>query len=213
MPLPRLAIALIALLLLGEAAVAVWRNLPIEPSTAPVFSFPPAAENFEKPGKLATAVSLYGADRGAEWHHTAPDGSRLTVFYFEWDDFHSGYQSINDIAIHAPEVCNTSVGFELQEILPERTLNTEGQESLRFDNTRFIDPTGRTVFMFKMVWLQGRGSLAFREHGWDRVARLQNSFLRHQGAARVLQAGVFNAQDADHAWQTFRTQVLDHLKW
>lgn len=42
MPLPRLAILLIALLLLlGEAAVALWRHLPIPVSTAPaqVFDF------------------------------------------------------------------------------------------------------------------------------------------------------------------------------
>jgi hypothetical protein len=52
MPLSRLALLLAAILLLGEAGLALWRHLPIEPSTAPVFSFPPAAaENFDKPGR------------------------------------------------------------------------------------------------------------------------------------------------------------------
>ena len=58
MPLRRLAIVLIALLVLGEAAVAVWRHLPIEPSTAPVFTFPPAAENFGKSPALAPAIEM-----------------------------------------------------------------------------------------------------------------------------------------------------------
>jgi hypothetical protein len=43
MPFPRLSIVLISILLLGEAALALWRHAPIPVSTAPVFSFPPAA--------------------------------------------------------------------------------------------------------------------------------------------------------------------------
>ncbi|MFZ9938145.1 MAG: hypothetical protein ACO3JG_13970 [Luteolibacter sp.] len=78
-----LGILLIAILLLGEGAVALWRHLPVEPSTAPVFSLPAAASNFAKPGSLAPAIEMYGADRGAEWIHTSDDGTRLTVLYFE----------------------------------------------------------------------------------------------------------------------------------
>ena len=100
MPLPRLAILLIAIIVLGEGALALWRHLPIEPSTAPVFSFPPAAANFDKPGKLAPAIDMYGADRGADWHSTAPDGSRLTVFYFEWDQINAGPKL--EMAEHSP---------------------------------------------------------------------------------------------------------------
>jgi hypothetical protein len=213
MHLPRLGILLISILLLGEAALALWRHLPVEPSTAPVFTFPPAAANFDKPGSLAPAIAMYGADRGAEWSHSTADGTRLTVFYFEWDAFRIGFDAMKDIAIHAPEVCNTAAGFELQEILPERTDSANEQNPLRFDTTRFTDPSGRTVYIFKMVWIQGRGSMAFREQGLNRIERAKNSLLRHQGAARVLQAGVFDARDADHAWQSLREQVLDHLEW
>jgi hypothetical protein len=42
MPLSRLALLLAAILLLGEAGLALWRNLPIEPSTTHFFSCPPA---------------------------------------------------------------------------------------------------------------------------------------------------------------------------
>ena len=210
MPLPRLAVILIALLLLGEAAVAVWRHLPIEPSTAPVFSLPPAAANFGKSPDLAPAVEMYGADRGAEWNTTAPDGTRLTVFYFEWDQSKPGPHM--ELAGHAPEICNVSAGYSLQAILPPRSYEVPGQPPLVFDSTHFTDPSGRSVHMFKLAWIQGMDSLSFYR-GYDRQRRLRDSFLRHHGAARVLQAGVFDAQNADHAWQSFRTQVLDHLKW
>ena len=83
MPLRRLALILIAILALGEGALALWRHLPIEPSTAPVFSFPPAAENFGKSAKFAPVVEIDGAVRGAEWKYTAGDGTGLTVFYFK----------------------------------------------------------------------------------------------------------------------------------
>ena len=42
---------------------------------------------------------------------------------------------------------------------------------------------------------------------------IKNSFVRHRGAARIVEAGVFDARDADHAWQTFREQALDQLVW
>jgi hypothetical protein len=153
---------------------------------------------------------MYGADRGAEWNHSTPDGSRLTVFYFEWDQVKIG--PVMDMAGHSPDECNVAAGFTLKAILPSRTYEVPGQPPLVFDATHFTSPTGSSVHMFKMPWIQGIGARKLRE-GAERTQRLQNSFLRHQGAARVLQAGVFNAQNADHAWQTFRTEVLDHLKW
>lgn len=213
MSFPRLALILITILVLGEGALGVWRHRPVDPSTAPVFSFPPAAENFDKSPKLAPAVEMYGANRGAEWNTTGTDGTRLTVLYFEWDDFYLGHESILDLAIHAPEVCNTSAGFKLEAFLPERSVKLPGQSPLVFDATRFTDPAGRPVYMFKLIWLQGRGTQAFREISSERIKRISNSLSRHRGAARVVQAGVFNARDADHAWQTFRTQLLVHLEW
>lgn len=210
MPLRRLAFILSAILVLGEAGLALWRHLPVPVSQAAVFSFPPAAANFGKSPNLAPAIQLYGADRGAEWHATAPDGSRLIVFYFEWDQVKPG--PLMELAGHAPEICNVSAGFTLQAILPPRSFEVLGQPPLVFDATHFTDPSGRSVYMFKLSWLQGMDSLAFYR-GYDRQRRLRDSFLRHAGVARVLQAGVFDAQDAEHAWQTLRQQVLDELEW
>ena len=210
MPLSRLAIVLISLLILGEGAVALWRHLHIEPATAPVFTFPPAAQNFGESANFAPVVQIYGADRGAEWKHTAKDGTGLTVFYFEWDKVEVG--PIMDVVGHSPDECNVAAGFTLQEILPHRSYEVPGQPPLVFDATHFTDPSGRSVHMFKMPWIQGLGARKLRE-GAERMQRLQMSFARHIGAARVLQAGVFDAPDADHAWQTFRTVVLDQLQW
>ena len=202
MPLRRLA--------LGEGGLALWRHLPIEPSTAPVFSFPPAAENFGKSAEVAQATEIYEADRGAEWNHTAGDGTRLTVFYFEWDHVEVG--PVMSLAGHSPDECNVAAGFNLQALLPPRTYEVPGQPPLVFDATHFTDLSGSSVHMFKLAWIQGMGSRPLRE-ATRRLERLQNSFTRHRGSARVLQAGVFDAQDADHAWQIFRTEVLDQLKW
>ena len=205
-----LALILISILVLGETGLALWRYLPIPVSTASVFSFPPAAVNFGKPGKFAKAIDMYGVDRGAEWKSTSPDGPRLTVFYFEWDEIKMGPKL--ELVEHSPGRCNVAAGFKLQEIFTPRTFEDPGQPPLVFDATHFTDPSGRSVYMFKLAWIQGLGSRELRE-GARRLDRAGNAFLRHQGAARVLQAGVFEAHDADHAWQTFRTQVLDHLEW
>jgi hypothetical protein len=211
MPLPRLALILIVLILAGESAVAVWRHLPVEPSSARVFSFPPAAQNFSKPGKLATAIEWYGADRGAEWQAAATDGSRLAIIYLEWDRVKTG-PFIRELAGHAPEACNVAAGFDLNAILPARTYEIPGEPPLVFDATHLTDPSGRSVYIFKIPWFQGIGSLPLYR-SYDRKKRLQDSLRRRIGAARMLQAGVFDAHDADHAWQIFRTEVLDQLKW
>lgn len=210
MHLRRLALILIVLVLMGEAAVSMWRYLPMPSATAPVFSFAPATERFEEPGSLAPLVEIYGADRGAEWFTTAADDTRLTLFFFEWDQIEAG--PVMELAGHSPDECNVAAGFTLQGILTPRTYEVPGQPPLVFDATHFTDPAGRSVHMFKLAWIQGLGSRELRE-GSNRLLRLRNSFLRHTGAARVVQAGVFDARDADHAWQTFRTQVLDHLEW
>lgn len=210
MTLSRLALIFVCLLILGEAGLTLWRKLPIPVSETPVFTLPAAAANFGEPGSLTSAVAAYGADRGTEWLTTATDGTRLTIFYFEWDQIAAG--PILALAGHTPDECNVAAGFTLNAILPPRSHQVPGQAPFVFDSTHFTEPSGRSVFMFKMPWIQGLGARNIRE-GADRIERLRNSFLRHQGAARVLQAGIFDARDADHAWQTFQTEVLQQLEW
>lgn len=66
MSLSRFALLLLLLLVLAGTGLVLWRNLPITPSTAPVFSYPAAAARFDQPGDMATAIKMYQADRGAE---------------------------------------------------------------------------------------------------------------------------------------------------
>ena len=90
-----------------------------------------------------------------------------------------------------------------------------GQLPLIFDSTHFVDSNGRDMFIFKLAWMQGLGSRSIRagQGGAHRAERLMNSSIRHSGALRVLQAGVFGPRDADHAWQVFQSEVLDKLEW
>lgn len=221
-PTKRVCFAVLALgifLVCLEAGVALWRqNTPA--SNAPVFSYPPGVANFEKSAALAPAIEMYRADRGAECKFSTADNACLTVLYFEWDRLK--ISPVMSLAIHAPEVCNSAAGFKLLEVLPNRSYATPGHESLAFDCTRFADPSGRDLFIFKVVWLQGYGCLRMRNdgpgatpiaEGEQRFTRIKNSFVRHSGAARIVEAAVFDARDADHAWQTFREQVLDQLVW
>ena len=187
------------------------RYLPIEPSTAPVFSFPPAAADFGKSEKLTQEISAFGCDRGAEWTATADDGTQINLLYFEADTIQD--QPLRDVALHKPEVCNGNLGHQLKEVYQRRIHHPSGKTPLVFDSTCFVTPSGAEMFMFKLVWVQGRGSIEFREPKGIRVERLKNSFNRQPRAARILQAGVFNARDPDHAWEIFRKQVLDQLKW
>jgi len=65
-----------------------------------------------------------------------------------------------------------------------------------FDCTHFTDPSGKHVYIFKVVWLQGYGCMRMREdgpgarpivEGEERFARIKNSFVRHSGAARIVE--------------------------
>ena len=213
MLLRRLSLCLFILLVLGQIAWALWRFLPIEPSTASVFHYPTAASRFGDPGDLKVAIEMYQADRGAELALTAPDGLELTVFYFEWDRIGAG--PMMTTAGHTPDQCNVAAGFTLVSVDPPRTYQAPGQLPMVFDATTFKDKAGRDMYTFKLAWMQGLGSRSIREGkgGLYRIERLRNSFIRHVGELRVLQAGVFNARNSDQAWQAFQSQVLDQLEW
>jgi len=216
---PRIAILIIVFLALLEASVALWRNtIPV--STAPVFSYPPGVAQFGKSATLAPAIEMYRADRAAECKLTTADNTNLTVLYFEWDQLK--LSPVMNLTFHAPEVCNVSAGFILLEVLPTRKYESPGHEPLNFDCTHFADRSGNDVYVFKVVWLQGYGCMQMREdgpgapplvEGKHRFARIKNSFVRHSGAARIVEAAVFGTRDADNAWQAFRQQVLDQLTW
>jgi len=216
----RVAILLVLFLVGIEAGVTLWRNTGMAPSTAPIFSYPPGAAHFGASATLAPAIEMFRADRAAECKLTAADQARLTVLYFEWDQLK--ISPVMSLAMHAPEVCNESAGYKLLEVMANRNYQVPGHEPLAFDCTHFADPSGRDVFIFKVVWLQGYGCLRMRDNGpgaaplvegEQRLTRIKNSFVRHSGAARIVEAAVYEAHDAEHAWQTFRESVLDQLVW
>ncbi len=204
-----LAFIAIAMLLLGEIGLAIWRNAPV-PATGPILTFPPAAAKFDNPGAFASSIAAYGADRGAELHKTTPDDIRLTTFYFEWDEIRKNWSS--EITRHQPEVCNVAAGFNFVGNLEQRTFEIPGYPPLVFDATRFTTPGGRDVHIFKLPWVQGMDSLELLRD-YDHGSRLRGALSRHTGAARVLQTGIHDADDADHAWQIFEDHVLTHLEW
>lgn len=204
------AFLLIALLVLLEVGLAVWRNSGRIPSTDPVFSYPPAVENFDKPGDFQKIIDAVHADHGAELKIDDVKGTRLTVFYFEWDEIKIG--PVTDIAGHQPEICNEAMGYSLLGVESPRTYQTPGHDSLQFDVTRFADSSGRVVHVFKGAWFQGIGSWNIRLTQ-NRIARAKASFLRAEGAARVIEAGVFGADNTDDAWRAFEANVLSKLQW
>jgi hypothetical protein len=206
----RFCVISISLLILVEIGLGVWRNTAISVSADSLFSWPIAAQYFEQPGDLAGVIAVYQADRGAEVRLDVEDGSRITVLYFEWDRVEVG--PMMGLASHAPDECNVAIGYTLQSVDSPRSFEGPIGSPLVFDSTRFTNPSGQTVYMFKMPWIQGLGTWELRE-GLSRTLRIQRSFVRHIGAARVLQAGVFGARDADHAWEVFQTEVLEKLEW
>jgi hypothetical protein len=211
MSLRRFALLAILFVVLVEGGLAGWRVLIRTPSTDPVFSWPEAVARFDQTEGLASAMAKYRADHSAEVRIVNPDGVRMTVLYLEWDRIES--RPAMGFASHPAEECNVGLGYRFLGVDANRVYEGPGATPLRFDCTRFADLSGEPMFMFKMAWIQGVGAWQVREEGSNRIERLRRSFIRHTGAARILQAGVFGAKDAESAWQSFREQVLDQLTW
>lgn len=211
MSITRFAIALIVLVLLAEVGPALWRWTRPPACQDPCFSFPPAAERFGDPDSLDADMRRQHPDRGSRVELPGPEHTRVSLIWMEWD---AGTEDpFMTIGEHYPEMCNVSAGFKFLGIERPRTHQVPGQQPMVFDTTRFTDPAGRSVVLFKLAWIQGFGSWDVREARDDRLLRLRRSFLRHRGAARLVHAGVFDARDPDHAWQVLRTTVLDRLVW
>ena len=110
------------------------------------------------------------------------------------------------------EVCNVEYGgFKLLQSGGHRNHQASNGETLTFDCTHLAERGGTPVYVFRMPWLQGYGALEGLTQ--NRAIRLRSSFMRHRGAARVLEAGIFGAANEDEAWELFRREVLDRLEW
>jgi hypothetical protein len=205
-----LLIALAGLLLAVELGVPAWRRAGLEPSAAPVFYWREATLLTSAPPPFGPALEMYRADRGAELTKNLPEGRKMTLFYFEWDSIELG--PFSDVGGHEAEVCNVRHGsFKLLQSGGQRTYKAANGETLRFNYTLLAQPNGNPVYVYKMPWIQGYGLLESLTQ--DRATRLQTAFLRHRGAARVLEAGFFGATSEDEAWLLFQHEVLDKLQW
>lgn len=210
--MPRLLIlglTLVGVLLSLEIAIPAWRNsVPI--SKAAVFSLPMAKDAMQNPGHFQQAIDIYHADRGAELKLPGPDGTSLTVFYFEWDQVEASHKRY--FYSHNSEYCITSAGFTLESRNANRTFKSPVHPSLVFDAATFADPGKRQVYVYKVTWVQGLGVLGLRDRD-ERSLRFKYAFDRGRGAARFIECGIFGAQDENQAWQIFQDQVLQHLSW
>lgn len=196
-----------SLIVIAEASLSIREWIPIEEATAEIFSWPavmeePADRRFE------ISISTYGADDGREKNLQLDDGTRVTAFYFEWARTEMG--PMMDLKGHPPEVCNVAAGLKFEGLSPDRFFILPNGEELRFDVTRFAEPSGAEVYIFKSAWVQGTGSLTLRRSE-GRLGRLKSSLMRHAGAARVIQGGVFSAADESAAWKAFEAEVLNQL--
>ncbi|MEI8310795.1 MAG: hypothetical protein WCH98_08570 [Verrucomicrobiota bacterium] len=206
-----LYISLPLLLLAIEGGVQTWRHVGILPSTAPVFCWKGTPLLTTAPPPFGKALEMYRADRGAEQTMELPEGRKMTLFYFEWDGMTLG--PFIDLSGHAAEVCNVDYGsFKLVHAGDKRIYTATNGEALYFNYTLLTDPNGQPVHVYKIPWVQGFGEWVSTP-SVDRITRLRRSFLRHRGAARVLEAGIFGAANEDEAWALFEREVLEMLVW
>lgn len=210
MPHRRISLVLCIFFVALEVGLFAWRQLATPVSNAPFFVWPAAAGRFDQSPDLAPAVAAYNADRGAEIKFDGNGGSSLTAFYFEWDNVEVG--PLMNLGGHSPDECNLALGYKLLAIEENKNFVVSGQPPLVFDCTKFEDLNGGTVYIYKMAWIQGIGSWQLRV-GKHRFERISRSFIRHSGAGRVVQAGVFGAIDENEAWNLFEQKVLKELIW
>lgn len=199
-----------AAILLVEAGVQVWRHREIPVSAAPVFSLPGVDLLRTAEPPFGAALEQYRADRGAMHSIALREGKRIDLFYFEWDVMDVG--PLSDVLAHEAEVCNLAAGFKVVSTGRILRYDAGAGGMLDFRHTELDDGSGQPIHVFKLPWVQGIGAMHVGSYR-DRFLRLERSFIRHRGSARVLQAGVYGAADVEEAWRIVQTDLLAGLDW
>jgi hypothetical protein len=207
----RFVFSAIVLSALFEGGLQWWMRRDIQASIDPVFSYPPALEASAQIASDDLALRLYKADRGGEVRIDAGKGKTLQVIYYEKLRVES--KVAGDFAKHAPEVCNTRLGFEFIDSSRSRSHQAYGEDLLSFDATHFEDPTGRPTFVFKCAWIQGYGNWLFRRDEANLWERFSRRLVRTAGAGRMLLIAVSGVNSMDEAWALAEERVLDDLVW
>ncbi len=204
------ALILIFLILAAEAGVQLWRHYDLKASTDPVFFWKDAELVTRSDPTFGRALDVYRADRGMEAFRNLPAGARLQTFYIEWDGVEAG--PFIDVSGHETDYCNVAAGFTLLEADVPRIFEIPGRPPFEFYYTRLADPSGKIVHAYKMPWIQGIGAWQINS-AYNRSLRLQRSFLRHRGAARVIQFAVSGVASEEEAWAIVQRELQDRLEW
>jgi hypothetical protein len=199
-----------AAILLAEVGIQFWRHREIPASVAPVFSLPGVELLRTAEPPFGAALEQYRADRGAMHSIALPEGKRIDLFYFEWDAMDVG--PLSDTLGHDAEVCNVAAGFDVVTTGRIFRYDAGAGGMLDLRHTELDDGSGKRIHVFKLPWVQGIGAMHIGSYR-DRFIRLERSFIRHRGSARVLQAGVFGAADVDEAWRIVEAELLAGLDW
>lgn len=200
----------IGLIVSIEAGVQYWRHGNLQASQAPLFHWKDATLVTEAPPPFGRALDLYRADRGMEKFQDLPDGRRLQVIYMEWDKMETG--PLADVAGHESDICNSIAGFKVLEASVPRTMTCDNGQQMLFHYTRLQDPKGNLVHNYKIPWIQGLGAWQIGSSS-SRTIRIERSFIRHVGAARVIQIGVFGEADEAKAWDLVQATLREKLIW
>ncbi|QJE94296.1 hypothetical protein [Luteolibacter luteus] len=199
-----------ALILSIEAGVQHWRHASSQTSHAPLFNWKDAKLVTEAPPPFGRALQLYRPDRGMERFDDLENGRRLQLIYMEWDKLEVG--PLAAVAGHESDICNSIAGFQILEKGVPRTFTAANGQQLVFHYTRLKDPKGNLVHNYKIPWIQGLGAWHVGSSS-DRGVRLSRSFIRHSGAARVIQMGVFGENDEAKAWDLVQNTLNKEVEW
>jgi hypothetical protein len=203
-------VLLAAMILSIEAGVQFWRHESLEISRAPLFGWKDAPLVTEAPPPFGKALELYRADRGMETFQSLPQGRRLQLIYLEWDKLETG--PLADVSGHESDICNRIAGFQVLEAAVPRSFTTANGQQLVFHYTRLADRHGNIVHNYKMPWIQGIGAWHIGSSS-NRMVRLERSFIRHAGAARVIQFGIFGENSEQQAWEIVQNELNQNLQW
>ena len=209
MNVSRLTLILAVGLLAGEVGIRLWHSRPVSASHDPTFRWVWDGGVLHPPDKTSLEYKTYRFDRTANVNFDEKKGRSLRVIYMEWDRIEAG--PFIEFALHPAEICNEKIGYRLIRHEETRRLDVEGASPLEFDVTRFHNPAGELVFMFRTAWIQGLGSWQLKDQ--SRQNRLHRTLTRHSGNGRIIHAAAFRTESVDEAWSLMRAHVLEKLVW
>ena len=163
------------------------------------------------PGLRCTTGEIRSADR--------PDGVTVFLGFFAWESS-SSTGDVLEAFRHQPEDCLGYIGMKLVSTQAPRAFRV-GNETLTFEHTilRAQQPMSGAVHAFKAVWLSGVPTGTSREgilggnQSTLRSIRWRAGLHRFRPAhARVVQGAVQGVHSPDHAWDIFRSAILDDLE-